>query len=296
MLAHRQIKGLAGLVVGLGLIGATSPAGAFSLDGLLTGADNYTASFDLDFLVESKTSDPNTQVSGGILKIGRDGTDGDIFMFLEVPIAIVDNVFGTAAATAGSGWNPPDHPFSKLESSDAFEFKLDVGGTNKFVKVEYIEDDGSVQIKNNDGGILVNAATSLQFNLAQPDGTGFGDILNSPDPIAGLPATAWVQSVQYEFQFDGSQFASGTSFDLADLSMAVLHASPNKLSGDNKVRICGLSDFSTVGGTLCTTTPSTDPPPGNQVPEPTSTALFGFGLLGLWLVRRRQMALVRVAR
>ena len=79
---------------------APVPAQAFTLDGVLsTGeAAAYTNEFDLTFELEGNGG---KTVNGGSIRIGRDGSDGDIFMLVDVPIEITDVVYGDPASVDG---------------------------------------------------------------------------------------------------------------------------------------------------------------------------------------------------
>jgi len=271
--ALRNTMSASAIFVGASMLMATS-ANAFTLDGIDTAGDNYTASFDLTFDLDGKKDDPDKTVNGGKIRIGRDGPDGDVFMLFEVAIDVVDNVYGAAAGTAGSGWvkqdgSPQGHSLSDLLNSDKLEFDLSVGGSSVGVRVEYdLETAGA-----GSGDGVVGYATSLQLNLVN----GFDDGGNSPDPILGLSTDEtdnWVQAVQYEMQFDGSLFDTGTTIAVNDLSNIILHASPNKGKFDNKVTVTCTSD--------CT------PDTTTTVAEPGMLSILGAGLLGFAMFRRRR--------
>ena len=202
-------------------------------------------------------------------------------MLLEVPTSIVDNVYGAAAGTSGSGWNY-GHPFSDLKYSDAFEFQIATECGSSFIEVDYTNSSGEASIRNSGGGTLKDVATSLEYNLSQ----GYGNLTNSPDPIAGSPPSDWIQSVQYELRLDGSQFAAGTTIGLADLSSAWLHASPNKLKGNSDIKLKCLYYNN------CTEVPvsNEDPIPPTAIPAPAGGLMFGLAVGVLGFVRRRRRA------
>ena len=124
-------------------------------------------------------------------------------------------------------------------------------------------------------------ATSLEYNLSQ----GYGDLSNSPDPIAGNPPSDWIQAVQYEFRLDGSKFDPG-AITLADISWAWLHASPNKLKGDADIKLKCLYYNN------CTEAPTetNEPQPPTAVPAPGGGVLFGLAVGFLGYMRRRRAA------
>jgi len=170
---------------------------AFEVDGIISASDSYTDTFSIDYVLEGGSASVGT----GELRIGRDpGADGDVFLFFKAPIAVVDNVYGVAANTAGSGWSS-GHKFDELKGSDKFEFQLLVNSTNKKVSVDYIElDKGNNPIvkvngSDNGGGTLEAQATSLQRNLLNSFGTT-NDSPGSPDPILDDPTTlvGWEQA------------------------------------------------------------------------------------------------------
>lgn len=272
-----------------------TPAAAFNVDGIVTGADSYSSTFALDFLVSNVDFDAfgnpasgDQTVSGGILRLGRTGTTGNVFMHLTVPIAVVDNVYGPDSFVLTTDWAPVKHEFSKLVGSDAFEFDISTNDGSKFVKVEYAKGppEGGPNIKDNEGNVLVDVATSLELNLANGFGTNSGSDPQSPDPNNLTPAEAagWEQAIQYEFEFDGSLFAAG-AIDPSDLAGGILHASPNKLSGSNQVTVpCLGIALGQPGACQPTTTPNTP-----SISEPASGALLlaGLGLVSLY--RRRRM-------
>lgn len=169
-------------------------------------------------------------------------------------------------------------------------------------------------------GSVVAASTSLVYNLTGKDFTGggagtgdarigdnsgfYGTVVDgkpnpsaSPDPLdftknpSGLaPPSDWIQAVQYEIQFDGTKFPTGAPFGAAALISPSIHASPNKLNGDNVVNVVCLQ---IVGGpqTGCvpSSSPPPPPPPGSPgISEPGTLGAFSVGLLALaWWRRRR---------
>lgn len=274
--ALRYMMGATAIFVGASLATAV-PANAFTLDGIDTSGDNYTESFDLSFdLDEKKKKGKNggdgsgdKTVTGGEIRVGRDCATCDVFMLFVVPIEIVDNVYGDAAATEGSGWvkadgSPQGHSLGDLLGSDGLEFDLSINGGAVGVSVDY--DLDSPGAGSGDG--VEGFATSLQLNLVN----GFGDDENSPDPILDTDVPeGWVQAVQYELQFAASLFEDGTTIAANDLSEIILHASPNKGKFDNKVTVnCCTPDTTTT------------------VAEPGALSLLGIGLLGFALYRRRR--------
>ena len=113
------------------------PVSAFNVDGRVTSDDNYTTVYNMDFYVYNTWNGygGNQRIEGGKLRIGRDGNSGDIYMLLEVPTSIVDNVYGSPANASGSGWYY-GHSFNDLKYSDAFEFQVDTGCGGTFIEVD----------------------------------------------------------------------------------------------------------------------------------------------------------------
>jgi hypothetical protein len=276
------------------------PATAFTIDGIVSDDDTYTSNFGLIFELEGKKDGiDNKIVDGGTIRVGRDDTG--VFILVEVPIDVVDNVYGIAAATFGSGWvkedgiSPQGHSLGDLLGSDKLEFDLTTntddppppvveegkGGKVKPPKQPRTDPDVSVNYdrEGDDGTGVIVYATSLQYNLAKiaSNTPGFGDETDSPDPITdpiGPDLSAdWVQKVQYEMHLDGSLFGDGLPVP-SDLSNFFLHASPNKGKYDNKIKITCAGDC--------------DPNTTTKVPEPGTLSLLGAGLLGLAVYRRRR--------
>lgn len=274
------VRGLSAITVAAALVLSASPAVAFTVDGKLSTDDNYTATYNLDFYVWNTQSGGNQLVDGGKLRVGRDGDAGDIFLMVEVPVALVDNVYGEAAGHPDSGWTQPiGHPFKALSHSDAFEFVVSTTYGDKFLKVDYLDKHtNEARVAYSGYGTLLEVSTSLEYNLSQ----GYGDTTNSPDPFAN-PPSGWIQAVQYELRLNGSRFAPGSLVGLADLSSAWLHASPNKLRGDDKVKLKCLYYNS------CELAEEEQEPPPVAIPAPGGGAIFALatGFLGFMRRRRR---------
>lgn len=276
---------LIGLAIGAGLwLGASlgaSSSYAFTVDGRVSSDDSYSVSYDLTYYVWNTQSGGNKIVSGGHLRLGRDGDAGDIYLMLELPTSLVDNVYGAPAYDSDSGWTQKNaHSFKDLHRSDAFEFTVATTSGDKFIKVDYLNADTlSAEFESTGFGTAISAATSLQYNLSQ----GYGDTQNSPDPYNSTPPSDWLSAVQYEIRLDGSRFEAGELINLADISSPWLHISPNKLRGEKYVKVkcvyynnCELSD-------------DTGEPPPVAMPAPGGAVIFALaaGLLGF---RRRRRA------
>lgn len=276
----KQLSIVAAVTAFLGL-GAV-PASAFTVDGVVSSDDNYTTVYAMDFYVYNTWNGygGNQRVEGGKLSIGRDGTNGDIFMLLEVPTTIVDNVYGNAANSSTGWWY--GHSYYDLKASDSFEFKVDTECGDSFIEVDYINSSGQASIRNS-GGVLEDVATSLEYNLAN----GYGNSSNSPDPNSN-PPSGWVQAVQYEFRFDGSKFAPGDTIGLADLSNAWLHSSPNKLKGNSEIKLKCIYYGNCAEIPVQVDDPNPEEPPVVALPAPGGGLMFGLAVGLLGYLRRRK--------
>lgn len=275
-------RGLSVITAAAALVLSAAPAFAFTVDGKVSADDNYTTSYDLDFYVWNTNNGAggNQRVQGGKLRVGRDGPSGDMYMMVEIPTSIVDNVYGDAADTAGSGWTQ-GHPFNDLRYSDQFEFAIKSDCSDKVMQVDYLNSQtNQANITRNDSGYLLDAASSLEYNLAN----GYGDAQSSPDPIAGTPPAGWIQTVQYEFKLKGEKFETGSTIGLADLSWAWLHASPNKLNGYKDIKLKCLYYNN------CELSTSQSEPPPVALSAPSGSIIFAIatGILGMAQRRNRK--------
>ena len=270
------------IAIAAALVLSAGSAMAFTVDGRVSGDDNYTVSYDLTFYVWNTNSGGDQIVEGGSLRLGRDGANGDIFMLLELPTSIVDNVYGDPSEDPNSGWAGKHyHTYTHIVQSDAFEFEVATTSGDQFIKIDYLNGDTqSARIESDVSGTVVSAASSIQYNLSK----GYGDTINSLDPYSGSPPADWLKAVQYEIRLDGSRFASGELLNLADISSPWLHLSPNKLKGDKLVKVkclyysnCELSD-------------DQQEPPPVAMPAPGGALIFAIAVGVLGYARRRRTA------
>jgi hypothetical protein len=146
-----------------------------------------------------------------------------------------------------------------------------------------------VELDKSGGGAVLDASTSLAWNIAQ-----FGAYVdNANSPFCGSPATDqacydyldnndpdYEYKQMYEFQLDGSLFSTVTDslIDIAGfISNSLVHASPLKSGkkGDGVI--------------TCINDPSVDCPvlePPVSVAEPGSLGLLALGLLALRFRRK----------
>jgi hypothetical protein len=277
---HRAV-GLASLTAAA--FAVSSGAQAFELDGQVTAADNYTTVYELEFRVTNvgyPDPGPTQYLSGGSLRIGRDpGPSGDVWMLLEVPIELGDNIYGTSAHVL-NGWVYSGHSFTSLADSDLFSFNIKIkDGTWNTVGLDYINPSSPWDVnqgQSDSGNVVEDHYTSLQYNLVE----NWSNTSYSPDPSDNNPAvpTDWIRAIQYEMRLDGTKFT--TTPTLAELGYSYIHVSPNKLKGDNSVTIPCLKYDN------CLVVNVNSPPPG--IAEPASAAILLAGLTAAGVFRRRR--------
>lgn len=258
----------------------TAANAAYVVDGIV-GAGEYSAgtTLNLGFADEqNKTRDP---IAGSFSYV----IDGNyIYAALSAPTDFVDNVYGAPADLDGSGWQKGNsskkgkkkksgHSFKDLLNSDDFEFELNTINGTKTVNFDYLEEDNSggysASIEDNPGGIILDLATSLEYNLKH----GCGDTENS-GPFVGN----CTPSLTYEWKMDATQFAS---FSVSDIFNPTMHASPSKVDDKNFVPDCMDNQ-----GTFANCDTVNNPP--TNVSEPGTLALLFAGLAGIGFARRRK--------
>ena len=278
---------LPGVAVAVAL--AASPALAFTVDGAFDPGEGYTETLTATF----NLTGGSLSSAEGALQIGRDGALGNIFLLLTVPTAIKDNTYG---ANTSIGWGTTSHAFDKAVGSEKWKFELDVAGTDETVELKLREPPS--ELKSDGSGAVLGGATSMDFNLflfADPTSVDGIDLPQDSPPLPPPSGTIvtdqdqydfvnngggtfqdWIFAQQYELEIDGSQYGAFTDLGdfAANISMAEVHASPNKADANNVTTV-----------TFEPPAPGPDPQP---VPEPATLALFGFGLAGLGLSHRRR--------
>ncbi|MBV1878122.1 MAG: PEP-CTERM sorting domain-containing protein [Pseudomonadales bacterium] len=155
-----------------------------------------------------------------------------------------------------------DASFTQHDETDDAEYET---GPNDF---------RAVFGENGATGVLLDVATSLEYNLANYDGANLND---SPDnSIPDGDGTFWEDQLIYEFKLDATQF---TDFSVASILSPLIHASPSKL---------GTSVFEPNCDLVTSQCGSTSIP--STVPEPSGMLLILSGLLGMgWMRRKGQL-------
>jgi hypothetical protein len=245
---------------------------AYVVDGIV-GAGEYASGTTLDLGFADEQNRTANPIAGSFSYV----VDGSyIYAALSAPTDFVDNVYGAPSLVDGSGWlkgssgKKREHTFKHLLKSDDLEFELNTINGKKTVNFDYLEKSGSgyaAEIVSDGGGIILDLATSLEYNLSH----GCGDTSNS-GPFVGN----CTPSLTYEWKMDATKFAS---FSVADLLNPTMHASPSKVDDQNFTPDC------MQNGTFANCNPTN--PPVN-VSEPGTLALLFAGLAGLGFARRKK--------
>lgn len=178
--------------------------------------------------------------------------EGDyLYMAIVLPREYVDNTYSdphnsgaiyTHPSWVGHGKDGSDqHKFSELEGSDKLGIEIAIG-TALGDKIEYLNNtspyEAEIKSLKDHTSVVTEAATSLQYNLANVPGTWTAHSPELADPVAGEtpyaaknPAESdWRFEVIYEVKMD----MTGYEYDFDDIKVTELHASPNK-GGTNKM-------------------------------------------------------------
>ena len=268
-----------------------------NVDGRFDLTEGYSQNYSVNFTVENVGPIAAT----GNLSVHVDG-DGDVYVAFTQPKTLVDNTYG--ANSIGWGSSAPsgkNHNFSDLLGSDKaqFIFKNDQGSTVLDVTLDYLYEtakgsgvydaglaaggekyDGKVETGSASSVLAASSSLDYNFNLAAGGNPATGYVLKTDSPATDANYTpnasfpGWVFDVTYETKIDGDIFGAG-GFDISQLSLGVIHDSPNKM-GKNKVWI-------EIGDP----TPTTGP-----IPEPLTMlgVLAGTAGIGSYLRRRASAA------
>jgi hypothetical protein len=257
----------------------TALADPISLDGIYDGSDSaYSSIKSVLWYNDHHSQFPKKGESGwspsqtttvryGTGTLAGGGSDEFFFLYVEAPLSNKNLVWGTGASDAeialyNTAYNTHHDPLSNDPSShDYFDFEKAFGSE----KLEFygIKANPKVNKKTNawegdefSGTGLIGATSSVAY------------ILGNGCSISGCARTDLAFS--YEFQFD-LRARSGLISYFDDLDSEIkTHLSPER------------------GGVLKPPPPPTTLLPPTTVPEPGTLPLFGLGLLGMGLARRRK--------
>ncbi len=246
-------------------------------------------------------NDTHGTTNYGKLYFGQDA--GGQYLYIQMPLGYVDNVYGAPANDTGTGWFS-GHSFLDLLQGDSqgITWKA-ANNTTTHVTLDYLADCGSagngacspsgykssgigasgtggagtsgwqsVSYDNGSGSgsALKQVATSLEYNLNTVIG---GTGANTDSPLAN---PNWIKDVGYELQFAAGTFNAQDWVDKAKapglISLDAPGVAPSKKT---------FKDY---------TTPSCTFGCNGTAPEPSTNWLLALGAAALlWFARRRQV-------